>query len=64
MDIKVERLNVRPTTNTAYAVAIRTQIEQGVFPLRIIDYDELDGLIQRLQVIAHADHCRRADGRF
>jgi hypothetical protein len=56
VDIRVERLNVRPTTNTIYAVAMRTRLAGNVLQVDYIDYDELDGLIHGLQLISQSDH--------
>jgi hypothetical protein len=56
VDVRVERLNVSPTTNTTYAVAIRTQLARNTLQVDYIDYDELDGLIQGLQLISQSEH--------
>jgi hypothetical protein len=56
VDIKVERINVRPSTNTTYAVALRTHLARGAFQMDYIDYDELAGLIAGLQLIAQSGH--------
>jgi len=56
VDIKIERLNVQPITNTTYAVAVRTHLAHGAFQVDYIDYDELDGLIRGLQFMAQSAH--------
>jgi hypothetical protein len=56
VDIRVERLNVRPTTNTVYAVALRTHLTRNATQVDYIDYDELDGLIRGLRLIGQSDH--------
>jgi hypothetical protein len=57
VDIRVERLTARPATNTVYGVAVRTRLSRaGGLQVDYIDYDELDGLIHGLQLIAQADH--------
>ncbi len=56
VDIRVERLNVRATTNTIYAVAVRTRLARNVLQVDYIDYDELDGLIRGLHLISQAEH--------
>jgi hypothetical protein len=56
VDIRIERLNVQPTTNTIYAVAMRTHLSRNVLQVDFIDYDELDGLLRGLQLISHSDH--------
>jgi hypothetical protein len=56
VDIKIERLNVRPSTNTTYAVALRTHLAHGTFQVDYIDYDELAGLIAGLQLMGQSGH--------
>jgi hypothetical protein len=56
VDIRIERLNLRPTTNTTYAVALRTRLSRTATQVDYIDYDELEGLIRGLRLIAQADH--------
>jgi hypothetical protein len=56
VDIRIERLNVQPTTNTIYAVAMRTHLTRTVLQVDYIDYDELDGLLRGLQLISQSDH--------
>jgi hypothetical protein len=56
VDIWIERLNVRPTTNTSYAVALRTHLAQGALHVDYIDYDELAGLLHGLKLMAQAGH--------
>ena len=56
VDVRVERLIISATTNTTYAVAVRTQLARNSLQVDYIDYDELDGLIQGLQLISQSDH--------
>jgi hypothetical protein len=56
VDIRIERLNLRATTNTSYAVALRTHLAQGALQVDYIDYDELAGLLRGLKLIAQAGH--------
>jgi hypothetical protein len=56
VEIKIERLNVQPTTNTLYAVALRTHLARNVVQTDYIDYDELDGLLNGLQLISQSSH--------
>ena len=56
VEIRVERLIVRPATNAIYAVAMRSRLAHDVLQVDYIDYDELDGLIRGLQLISQSDH--------
>jgi hypothetical protein len=56
VDIRIERLNVQPSTNTIYAVALRTRLARNVLQVDYIDYDELDGLLRGLQLISQSGH--------
>ena len=56
VDIRVERVNVQPITNTIYAVALRTRLSRDAVQVDFIDYDELDGLLRGLQLVSQADH--------
>jgi len=56
VDIRIERLNVQLTTNTIYAVAVRTRLARNVLQVDYIDYDELDGLIRGLSLISQSGH--------
>jgi hypothetical protein len=53
VDIRAERLSNMQTSNTVYAVSLRTRVSR-VTQLDYIDYDELDGLIRALQQISQA----------
>ena len=54
VDLRVERLNLRGTTNMIYAVAVRTRLGRNVSQVDYIDYDELDGLIRGFRLISEA----------
>jgi len=56
VEIKVERLTIKPLTNTIYAVAVRTRLAHNILQVDYIDYDELDGLIRGLQLISQSEH--------
>jgi hypothetical protein len=56
VDIRIERLNVQPTTNAIYAVAVRTHLSRNVVQVDYIDYDEIDGLIRGLRLISQSGH--------
>jgi hypothetical protein len=54
VEIRAERLTSPQTTNSVYAVSLRTRV-QGQTQLDYVDYDELDALIQALQFISQAN---------
>jgi hypothetical protein len=56
VEIRIERLNIQPSTNTSYAVAMRTRLARNVLQVDYIDYDELDGLLRGLQLISQSSH--------
>jgi len=56
VEVRAERLVNLQTTNTLYAVSLRTHLAPHQVTVDYIDYDELDGLIRGLQLIAQADH--------
>jgi hypothetical protein len=56
VEVKVERLTIKPLTNTIYAVAVRTRLARNVLQVDYIDYDELPGLIRGLQLISQSEH--------
>jgi hypothetical protein len=56
VEIRVERLTVQPSTNTTYAVVVRTRLPRNVSQVDYIDYDELDGLLRGLQLMSQASH--------
>jgi hypothetical protein len=56
VEIRIERLNVQPSTNIIYAVALRTHLARNVLQVDYIDYDERDGLLSGLQLISQSSH--------
>jgi hypothetical protein len=54
VEIRVERMTNLRTTNTIYAVALRTTVERQV-QVDYIDYDELDTLIRSVPMISQAN---------
>ncbi|HEY3860990.1 MAG TPA: hypothetical protein VGO59_03810 [Verrucomicrobiae bacterium] len=56
VELRIERLNIQSTTNTVYAVALRTHLPHGVLQVDYIDYDELAGLIRGLQFVSQSGH--------
>jgi hypothetical protein len=55
IEVRIERLLIKPTTNITYAVAIRTRLPNDL-QVDYIDYDELDGLIHGLKLISKSEH--------
>jgi hypothetical protein len=56
VEVRAERLVNLQTTNTLYAVSLRTRLASRQVQVDYIDYDELDGLIRGLQWVSQADH--------
>ena len=56
VDLRVERLTIDHSTNSTYAVAVRTRFSKSVSHVDYIDYDELDGLIRGLATMSAANH--------
>lgn len=56
VEIRAERLVNMITSNTVYAVSLRTTLPQDQVQVDYIDYDELDTLIHSLQAISQADN--------
>jgi hypothetical protein len=54
VEIRVERLTNPQTTNTIYAVSLRTHLDKQTTQIDYIDYDELDAVIQSVQYISQA----------
>jgi hypothetical protein len=55
VEVRVERLMIKSTTNVTYAVAVRTRLPNDL-QVDYIDYDELDGLIQGLKLMSRSEH--------
>jgi hypothetical protein len=55
VQVRIERLLIKPTTNVTYAVALRTRLPNG-WLVDYIDYDELEGLIQGLKLMSQSGH--------
>jgi hypothetical protein len=56
VEVRAERLMNLQTTNTLYAVSLRTRVARQQMQVDYIDYDELDGLIRGIQLISQAGH--------
>jgi succinate dehydrogenase hydrophobic anchor subunit len=56
VEVRAERLTNLQTTNTLYAVSLRTRVAARQLLVDYIDYDELDGIIRGIQWISQADH--------
>jgi hypothetical protein len=56
VEVRAERLINLQTTNTLYAVSLRTRVSANQVQVDYIDYDELDGLIRGIQLVSQADH--------
>jgi hypothetical protein len=56
VEVRTERMTNLQTTNTVYAVSLRTRIATRQTQIDYIDYDELDGIIRAIQWISQADH--------
>ena len=56
VEVRAERLTNLQTTNTVYAVSLRTRVAARQTQVDYIDYDELDGIIRGIQWISQADH--------
>jgi hypothetical protein len=56
VEVRAERLVNLQTTNTVYAVSLRTRLSARQVQVDYIDYDELDGLIRGIQLVSQADH--------
>jgi hypothetical protein len=54
VEIRAERLTNPQTTNTLYAVSLRTTVAEQT-QIDYIDYDELDSLIRSVQYISQAN---------
>jgi hypothetical protein len=54
VEIRAERVTNPQTTNTVYAVSLRTKFDQNATQVDYIDYDELDALIRSVQYIGQA----------
>ncbi len=54
VEIRVERLVNQQTTNTVYAVCLRTKVGQTTL-VDYIDYDELDAVIRSVPLISQAN---------
>jgi hypothetical protein len=54
VEIRAERLTNPITTNSVYAVSLRTKFDAQTTQVDYIDYDELDALIRSVQYIAQA----------
>ena len=54
VEIRAERITNPQTTNTIYAVSLRTRFDQNTTQVDYIDYDELDALIRSVQYIGQA----------
>ncbi|HEX4122984.1 MAG TPA: hypothetical protein VH619_20395 [Verrucomicrobiae bacterium] len=52
LEIRAERLTNLQTSNTVYAVSLRTRVGSKQTTVDYIDYDELDGFIQGIQLIS------------
>jgi hypothetical protein len=55
VEIRAERLTNLQTTNSVYAVSLRTAVAQQL-QIDYIDYDELDALIRSVQYISQANN--------
>jgi hypothetical protein len=55
VEIRVERLTIQQTTNSVFAVSLRTRVAQQL-QIDHIDYDELDALIRGVQSISQANN--------
>ena len=53
VEIRAERLTNPQTTNSVYAVSLRTKVDQQLL-IDYIDYDELDALIRSVTYISQA----------
>jgi len=56
VEIRVEELTNLQSSNTVYAVALRTRLSSKQLVVDYIDYDELDGLIRGVQFVSQTDH--------
>ncbi len=56
VEVRAERVFNLQTTNTTYAVSLRTRVSAHQVLVDYIDYDELDGLIRGLALVSQADH--------
>jgi hypothetical protein len=56
VEVRAERLSNLQSSNTVYAVSLRTRISRQILLVDYIDYDEVDGLIRGLQLISQSDH--------
>ena len=55
VEIRAERLTNLQTTNSVYAVSLRTKVDQQI-QIDYIDYDELDALIRSVPTISQANN--------
>ena len=63
VEIRAERLTNLQTTNSVYAVVLRTRVGQQLM-VDYIDYDELDGLIRAVTEISQAQNNSTAMENF
>jgi len=64
VEIRVEELINLQTSNTVYAVSLRTRLPNKQWEVDYIDYDELDGLIRGIQFVSQTDHSQTPMDNF
>ena len=64
VEIRAEALTNLLTSNTVYAVSLRTRLSATQSEVDYIDYDELDGLIRGIQFVSQSDHSQMPMDNF
>lgn len=64
VEIRAEVLTNLQSSNTVYAVSLRTRISSKQLEVDYIDYDELDGLIRGIQLVSQTDHSQMPMDNF